>query len=272
MRVINKIIFSIIFLVVGLCFGQKIEIITTTSQISSIAKEIGQSKVNITFLIPPAICPGHYEIKPSDIKKLYQDGILLYHGWEGFIDDIKNAVPDSKAKIHCINIPGSWLIPDVQIKVAEKIMQILSTIDPSNKNFYLTNLEFYTKKMFILDKEIKNIVSTCKLSEVPVICSKMQKDLLDYLGFKVIECFGRDEELTPKKLMQIINQAKIYGVRLIVSNLQSGTSVGEMLSKRTKIPHAVLSNFPDGFEDTETIEKTIIANLYILKNAVKLKR
>jgi len=268
MRIIKG-LFLTLFLVVGLCCGQQIEIITTTSQISSIAKEIGQSNVNITVLIPPAICPGHYEVKPGDIKKLCKNGILLYHGWEGFIDDIRNAVSDSNAKLFCIDIPGNWLIPDIQIKAAEKIAQILSRFDPINRNLYSKNLDSYTKKMLAIDKKIKNLVSSYNLSGVSVISSEMQKDFLDHLGLKVIDYFGRDEELTPGKLRQIINQIKTHDVRIIVSNLQSGTATGQMLSKRTRIPYVVLSNFPGGFEDTETIEKTIMLNLILLKNAVR---
>lgn len=252
-----------------ICRGNQIEIITTTSQISTIVQEIGQSKINVSILIPPGICPGHYEIRPGDIKKLYNNGILLYHGWEGFIDDIKKAVSDSNTTIFSVNVPGSWLIPEVQTKAAEKIAQILSESDPLNKNFYMKNLDLYKTKMIALDKKIKNTVDKNKLSGMPVVASEKQKDFLDYLGFHVIDTFGADEEITPGRIIQIINNIKKYNVKIIVSNLQSGTSTGTMLSKRTKIPHVVLTNFPGGFQNTETIEKTIMTNLYLLINAVR---
>ncbi len=269
MQIINKGLFLTLFLIVSICGAQQIEIITTTTQISSITKEIGQLNVNTTVLIPPGVCPGHYELRPKDISKLCQNGILLYHGWEGFIDDIKNAVSDSSAKIYCIDVPGSWLMPDVQIKAAKKIVQILSTFDPANKHMYLKNRDSYVRRMFLLDKMIKTFISSNHLSGMSVISSEMQKEFLEYLGFKVVDCFGRDEELTPGKLSQIINQVKTHDIRIIVSNLQSGTSIGQKLSEITKIPHVVLSNFPGGFENTETIEKTVIKNLDLLKKSAK---
>jgi len=269
MKFINKIFFLTLFLPVGICWGNQIEIITTTSHISTIAQEIGQSKIKVSTLIPPGICPGHYEIRPGDIKKLHTNGILLYHGWEGFIDDIKSTVSNANAKLFCIDIPGNWLIPDTQIKAAEKISNILSMLDPSNKGVYLKNLASYTRRMLDLDRKIKNFIQCSKLQGIPVISSEILKDFLNYIGFNVIDTFGKDEELTPNNLKHLIDQAKLFNVKIIISNLQSGTNIGETISRITKKPHVVLSNFPGGFQNTETIEKTIMLNLILLKNAVR---
>jgi len=249
-------------------FAKQLEIVATSTHIGCCVKEIGKSKVNVTILIPPGICPGHYEIKPGDLKKLCNNGILLYHGWEGFIDDISKAVENTGAKIFRLDVEGNWNIPEVQIKAGEKITHIMVSIDPSNKEFYEKNLISYKKKMSALDRKIKNFVSANKLSTVPVIASKMQQDFLNYLGFNIAGTFGRDEEISPGNITELINKAKTYNVKMIVSNLQSGTSTGEMLSRKTKLPHVILSNFPGGFERTDNVEATIMKNLELIRNAI----
>ncbi|HPP08287.1 MAG TPA: metal ABC transporter substrate-binding protein [bacterium] len=262
-----------------LCFGlplfgntSQIEIVATSSNIATCVKQIGQSKVNVTVLIPPGICPGHYEVKPNDIKKLYNNGILLYHGWEGFIDDISKAASGSGARIFQVDINGNWLIPAVQILAAEKITEILSSIDPENKKFYEKNFALYKNHMTALDRKVKTIVSANKIKDIPVISSVMQKELLEYLGLKVIGCFGRDEEITPGMITQLIGDAEKYNVKLIVSNLQSGTSTGEMLAKQVHKFHVVLSNFPGGLQGTDNIENTLLKNLQIIIDSLKASR
>ncbi|MGC9066777.1 MAG: metal ABC transporter substrate-binding protein, partial [Candidatus Ratteibacteria bacterium] len=243
-----------------------------SSNIATSVKQIGQSKVNVTVLIPPGICPGHYEVKPKDIEKLCHNGVLLYHGWEGFVDDISKSIAGSGAKMFQINIKGNWLIPAVQILAAEKITEILSSIDPENKKFYEKNCASYKNRMNALDSKVKAIVSVNKIKDTPVISSVMQKELLEYLGLRVIGCFGRDEEITPGMITRLISDAEKYNVKLIVSNLQSGTSTGETLAKRIHRPHVILSNFPGGLKGTDNIENTLLKNLQIIIDLLKASK
>jgi len=266
----KKLFFSLALCVLSLfCYAGQIEIVATSSNIATTVKQIGQSKVNVTVLIPPGICPGHYEIKPQDIKKLYKNGVLLYHGWEGFIDDISKATNGSGARIIQVDVNGNWLIPEVQIHAAEKITEILSSTDPENKKFYEKNLVSYKNRMKTLDRKVKTMISTNKMKDVPVICSAMQKDLIEYFGLKVIGCFGRDEEISPGVITNLINDSNKYHVKIIVSNLQSGTSTGEMLAKRIHLPHAVLSNFPGGLKGTDNVENTLLKNLQVIIDSLK---
>ncbi|MCM8814363.1 MAG: metal ABC transporter substrate-binding protein [Candidatus Omnitrophica bacterium] len=262
-----KRISALLLFTFSFCFAASIEVVSTTSQIAAVVSEIGKDCVNIAVLIPPGICPGHYEIKPNDIKKLWNGGVLFYHGWEGFIDDISKSVPGAGPRMFKIDVSGSWLVPEIQIKAAEKIADVLRNIDPERKKFYETNLEFYKNQMKELDRKIKNFVYENNLIGIKVVCSEMQKYFLKYLKFDVIDCFGRDEEITPGEIARLIDSIKNHKVKIIVSNLQSGTSTGEMLAKRTSVPHVIISNFPGGFENTKTIEATIMKNINLLKTA-----
>lgn len=250
------------------CFASQIEIVATSSLIATVAKEIGGKNIKTSVMIPPGICPGHYEVKPNDIKKLCDGGIMMYHGWEGFIEDIAKAVSgETTKKMFKIDVQGSWLIPEVQKKAAEKISLILEEIDPSSKNFYQKNLLSYKKKMTELENKIKKFVSENGLAGKKVVCSEMQKEFLTYLGLDVIDSFGRDEDISPGTITRIINNIKNKSVKIVVSNLQSGTSTGKMLAEKTGAIHIVFSNFPGGFENTKTIEDTVFHNLKLLKEA-----
>ncbi len=263
-----KKIFLILLLLALSCFASQIEIVSTTSHLSLLAKEIGGKSVNVTTMIPPGICPGHYELKPNDIKRLHNGGILLHHGWEGFVEDVSKTVSKSDAKLFKIDVHGNWLVPETQIKAAEKICAILKELDLENSNFYEKNLDSYIKRMHLLDKRVKQYISENKLAGIKIVCAGMQKNFIDHLGLEVIDTFGRDEDTGPVTISSLISKIISNDVKIIVSNLQSGTSIGKMLSKNTGVPHAILSNFPGGLKNTKTIEDTVMKNLSLLKDAI----
>lgn len=264
-----KKIFSLLTIFGVCCLASQIEIIATSSLISAVSQEIAGNSARLTVMIPPGICPGHYEVKPGDIKKLCEGGILLYHGWEGFIEDISKAVSGTNAKMFKVDVPGNWLVPDVQIEAARKITDILKNVESVNGKLYEKNLTAYEKKMQELDRKIKKFVSANNITGTKVVCSIMQKDFLTYLGLDVVDCFGRDEEISPATISQIISKIKKYNVKIVVSNLQSGTTVGEMIARRTNAKHVILSNFPGGLPETKTIEETVMKNLNLLKSALE---
>ncbi len=61
----------------------KIKIVTSTSLMEYIVKQVGGDLVEITNLVPPNQHPGNFDIKPSDIQNLAQAKLFLLHGWPG---------------------------------------------------------------------------------------------------------------------------------------------------------------------------------------------
>ena len=52
-----------------------LKVVTTTSLIEQIVKQVGKKKVDVVNIIPPSQCPGHFDVKPGDIQKLAEKTI-----------------------------------------------------------------------------------------------------------------------------------------------------------------------------------------------------
>ncbi|MDO9573507.1 MAG: zinc ABC transporter substrate-binding protein, partial [Candidatus Contubernalis sp.] len=55
----------------------KLKVVTSTSLIASIVERVGGDRVDVVNIIPPAQCPGHFDIKPGDIQKLADADLFI---------------------------------------------------------------------------------------------------------------------------------------------------------------------------------------------------
>jgi hypothetical protein len=84
-----------------------------------------------------------------------------------------------------------------------------------------------------------------------------------------VATYGRPEDLSVAEVEKLINQAKQAGVALVIDNLQSGgTATSETMAQDIGAIQVTISNFPGGFEGTESWEKAIDKNVDLLLEAL----
>ncbi len=276
----RKILVSIvtIFLLAALlmplsCTHPSADIVTGSSLIADVAQDIADGKLEIHNLIPPGMCPGHYDVKPSDVETLADSKAFIIHNWQqdkanitGLIEAANN--PDLIIKV--IDVPDAPMVPEVESESADKIAQALSDIDPENSAYYQGKAAERTEAILAKGKEIKNRLQQAKVGEVKVICSGMQAGFVKWAGFDVVATYGRPEELSVAEVEQLIIQARQADVALVIDNLQSGaTAASEAMAQDIGAIQVTISNFPGGFEDTETWEKALDKNVDLLLEALE---
>ena len=57
--------------------------VTSTSMLAYVVEQAGGDRLSVVNIIPPGQCPGHFDCKPSDIKKLSDANIFFMHNWQG---------------------------------------------------------------------------------------------------------------------------------------------------------------------------------------------
>ncbi len=241
-------------------------VVTTTSKISSVIEEIAGEKVKVITLIPPGECPGHFDIKVNDILTLEKNPYLFAHGYENYFKKIKRTVKNPELKVFILKEERNWQIPPVHLEVLKKVLKIVSDLFPDEKNYFYKNFLIRKKEIKNFESEIKEKIKENGFFGKKVISQKYLEDLLKYLGFEVVETYGRKEDLNPQKIISLIEKGKKEKVEIVIDNLQAGPDTGKVISDELKIPHIVFSNFPGGFKNTEDLTKTLRENLkYLFK-------
>jgi len=249
----------------------KLNIVTTTSLIASIVEQVGGDKVQVANIIPPAQCPGQFDIKPSDVQMLADAKLFLMHGWQGelFTQQLIQSADNSELKVISLNIPGNWMTPTIQAQAIGNITSTLVEIDPENAAYYQSNTESELAAITAKANELEAKLATGNLSQVNVICDEQVTDLAQWARFNVVASYPRPDAITPKILQGLIDQGKQSGVALVIGNLQSGTSdAGATMASGIGAVLVTLSNFPGGFDDTGTWEKAIEKDVNLLLNAM----
>jgi len=250
----------------------KINIMTGSSLITNIIQDVADGKVEPRTFIPPGMCPGHYDIKPSDIEALANSQAFFIHDYQQNFKNVSGlieAAENPDLVITVLNVTGNWMVPTVQAEAVGRIAQALGEIDQENAAYYLRNAA--ERAQAILDKgdEVSNRLMAAELGEVKVICAAMQADFVEWAGFDVVATFGRPEDLTPAQVQELIDKAREAGVALVIDNLQSGsTTLGAAIEQDIEAIPVTISNFPGGFGNTETWEKAIDKNVDLLLEAL----
>jgi zinc transport system substrate-binding protein len=245
-------------------------VVTSTSIIANIVDNIGGEHVDVVNIIPPAQCPGHFDMKPGDITKLATASLFFYHGWQGekFSEDVISSANNPALVVEVLNIEGNWMVPSVQIAAADKIGRIMGEVDSVNKSFYDQNTAAYKTYIENEETKIRAELSDIDLSGFNVLCAEQQTGFIKWLGLNVVSTFGRPESLTPQIIQDLIDLGNDSNVVLVIDNMQSGPDAGKAIAEDLGCNRVILSNFPGGFEGIETWDGTIEKNIELILTAL----
>jgi ABC-type Zn uptake system ZnuABC Zn-binding protein ZnuA len=249
----------------------KLKVVTSTSLMEYIVKQVGENRVEVTNLVPPNQHPGNFDIKPSDVQNLANADLLLLHGWpgEGYADKLVASANNPKLVVVKANVNGNWMIPSSQSAAVDKVTQVLSENDAKNAAAYQKAADAYKKRIQDVEKDVHSKLAA--VSGTNVIASARQADFLQWAGFKVASSFNSAQELNPQKIKDLVDAGKAAGAVLVVNNLQDSKDAGQAVAQELGVKNLNLSNFPGGFDDTETWEKAIRYNVDIILVALNKK-
>lgn len=160
----------------------KLKVVTTTTMITDLVKNIGGDKIEVQGLMGSGVDPHLYKASEGDVSKLFNSDIIVYNGLhlEGKLEDVfekmkhqnkkiivaANAIDKSKL-IQSENFASSydphiWFNINNWIKMAQYVSDKLTELDPKNKEAYKENTNSYLEKLKKLNSEISE-----KINELP---------------------------------------------------------------------------------------------------------
>ncbi len=264
-------------IVAGLALGgcaaagtAKLKVVTSTSLLSSTVGRVGEDMVDVVNIIPPAQCPGHFDVKPGDIQKLADADLFLFHGWQGemFSQELIASADNPDLTVVKIEIQGNWMTPPVQIQAIDEISAMLSQIDAKNSAAYQQSAAELKDRIEAKSTEIKAELAKEDLSSINVMCADQLIGFVQWTGLNVVATYGRPDSLTPQVVKDLVDAGREAEVTLIIDNLQSGKDAGAGIAEELGCQRIILSNFPGGFDNTETWEKAIDRNIELILEAI----
>ncbi len=272
--VVAMLILSLVVVsVLGACTPAEtaqLKVITSTSLLTYIVEQVGGDLVDVVNIIPPTQHPGDFDAKPGDIQKLADAAVFFVHGWPGemFVPDLVASANNPDLTVVEISIPGNWMTPPVQLEATDKVTAALSQVDAKNSSTYQKSAEEYKRKVLAKEAEIKAKLTQVNLSDINVMGTFWQGGFIKWAGLNLVDTYGDPDSLTPQVMKELVDKGREQNVTLIIDNLHSGRDAGKAIAAELGCARIILSNFPGGFDNTETWEKAIDHNIELILEAI----
>ncbi|MFX1538527.1 MAG: metal ABC transporter substrate-binding protein [Promethearchaeota archaeon] len=248
----------------------EVNVAATTTTLADFVGFIINSEVEP--IINPGSCPAHYDSEPSDLELIQEADIVFCHSFEGqWLDDLLSSAGKIGAKYAINPLVNSlpWGVPANAKQYLRVITAKLNTTYPDQATQFNTQLSLYETQ---IDEKASNLQESAELYglvDKKAVVMFHQIGFCNFLGLDVVGNWSKSDELmSVQDVADLITLAQSTGAELVVSNLQSGTNVGEEVSNELNIPHAILTNFPQGCPGTDTYLDMLDYNLEQLNLAI----
>lgn len=295
-----KIIFLFFtLLILANCSKEKSEgknIVVTIYPFKAIIQEIVGSEIMVDVLLQGGADPHTYEMSPSDYKKIQNAKVFFYgaetlDGWaarlevvnkvellklvpENFLIQVEmnknhSAHQDKNSHHHYGVDPHFWTDPLTVNSLLDSLAIVLSHSFPEKKDLFKKNSEAFSKKLFDLDKKIKEEIKSVKhnkgFSAHPFYNYFFKRYGIEVIGSLEI---SPGQQVTPKFLKNISDEIKRKNVKAIFINKQHISKPAKVLAESVGIKTVELDPI-GGNTGVETYEQIILQNLKIIVNELK---
>jgi zinc transport system substrate-binding protein len=233
------------------------DIVTSDTLLSGmITSLLPPIRYSIEAILPPGQCPGHYDVKLSDIEKMKKADLNVSFLGMSFLN---KASPVGGAQLLVDAGGRNWMAPDSYIYGLGILAEEFSKHFPEDKDDIMRRKEETIRKVKAASNPLIEKIKKAEIFGKPMIASSMQKEVLEWMGFRVVGEYGRPEAMSAREVVRLSKIGKDQHVIMVVDNLQSGPEAGKGIAETLRVPHVVLTNFPSEKGYLATLEGNVDA-------------
>lgn len=239
--------------------------------ISDIILDLLGGEVELRELIVGVACPGHTDVKATDLVFALRSNSILVHGFQRRLPSLQQMLsiePRLRSVTRYIDVRSSWLIPSVQIEATQAIASLLELhTSESARNHIRARLQERIGKIRSMERNLDSIRTA--LHGKRVFAAKMQEDFLAWTGLHIAGTYGSADTLDPRSMVDLIREGRRHPIIGVIDNLQSGPDTGRPIAEELRVPRRILSNFPKSSETTPDYFSLISDNMRRLASLVE---
>lgn len=280
--------------------GAAVRVVTTTTDLAAIAREVGGDRVEVTSIAEGFQDPHFVDAKPSYLLRLQradlfvQVGLELELGWAptlignarngrilpgapGFVDASVDVTPlqvpsgadRSAGDIHPHGNPHYWLDPLNGHRIAANIAAGLARVDPEGAAGYEERRRDFDLR---LDAAVKEWAARAKpLAGLPVVAYHNSWPYFEQrFGFRVVGFVEPKPGIAPsgKYVAELAESMQRDGVRVILMSTFYNRKTAELVARLSGARVVTLANSVQGFPEVKTYFDLFESNLSRLLAAV----
>jgi len=302
MKIRNLFPYVLFFCLTPVLAENKLQVITTTQDLATLAKEVGGDLIEIQSIAKGYQDPHFVEAKPSYLLKLKKADLFIQVGLElevawapqllisarnskilpgnvGFLDASggceilqrpEGRVDRSLGDVHPLGNPHYWLNPGNGRIIARNIKRKLSTIDPEHTKTYEENLARFESTLTAKEKEWDALASEVKEIKV-VTYHNSWPNFTKRFGIEIVNFIEPKPGIPASSahVHSLMNQIKAERVPLILVEPYFDLKLPQKIAQETGAKLVVFPPSVGAQENIKTYFDLFDNNLKLLKNAKK---
>ena len=263
----------------------KLNVVTTTSMITDLVKNIGGDAINVQGLMGSGVDPHLYKASEGDVTKLVDADIIFFNGLhlEGKLVDVFEkmssqtktpiSLAESLDKSKLIGSeyfasnydPHVWFDIDFFKEFAKKVTNVLAEKDPKNAEFFRKNEKRYLTDLDKLKNDVQEVINQLPAEKRILVTAH---DAFNYFGqaygFKVVGLQGISTATEAgvqdvQKLASFIIQYKIKAI-FIESSVPKRTIEALQEAVKSKGHDVIIGGtlYSDALGNPDSLEGTYV--------------
>jgi len=214
------------------------------------------------------MCPGHFDVRPSQVRQLRSCRVLLRFDFQKSLDGRLGKLTDAGLTIREVRTPGGLCEPACYLAACRQVGQALTSAGLIHDRRAEQRLAALAERMRRCEARCRRQIARAGLEQRPVVASAHQAAFCRFLGLRVAATFRAADVASVGRIDQAVRAAEHADARLIVANLPEGRRLADALAERLQAQVVVFGNFPTG-RGAAAFEELVAANLSKLLKAAR---
>jgi ABC-type Zn uptake system ZnuABC Zn-binding protein ZnuA len=283
------------------CFGSlfaedKVRIVTTLTDLASLAEVVGGDKVEVQALAKGTQDAHQIEVLPSYMMKLRKADLFILVGMDldmwayQLRDGSRNSdlvVVDCSQEIHRMEVPTRnvnpsqghlhiygnphyWLDPENGKVIMNAIVKGLEQVAPEHHDYFLENMNNYSKQLDYNIEEWQKEVEAVKGEKI-IFYHNSWPYFVERFGFEIANFIEPKPGIppSPSHTAKLIKQVKDQSIKVIAMEPYFDDRVPKMIAKQTGAKVVILPQSVGGVEEVKNYIQLFDYNIQTLLEAFK---
>jgi zinc transport system substrate-binding protein len=238
----------------------------TNSFLECAVRDLLGASAPVLRLAEPGLCPGHFDVRPSQVAELRRCRVLLRLEFQKSLDGKLLGAKEEGLRFVEITIAGGLCEPESYLSACRQTADALVAVG-------LLKRDAAERRLGEIDRRIQDAAERCRrragaLTGTPVLASVHQATFCRWLGLNVVGMFSGADTAGTGDVNRAIQQGEQAGAKLVIANLPEGRRVADALAERLGAKVVVFGNFPTLADGQSSFDELLEGNVAALVEAV----
>jgi len=226
--------------------------------------------VPLVRLAGPAMCPGHFDMRPSQITDLARCRLLVRFDFQQALDEKLGPRSGSSLRTLAVEVPGGLCVPESYVSACRQLADHFVSTGELSLSEANNRLAQVSDRMTKLGTAVARRIDEAGLRDTPVLASGHQAAFCRWLGLQVTGTFSSTDTAGTREIDQTVRAGEAAKASIIIANEPEGRRLADALADRLHAQVVVFGNFPEPGKDQafdDLVQRNLAALLAVVPSA-----